>query len=188
MNENLIPISTLFIGINGFIALILSYIVAMERTKIRVWHGESVAVDGFPGISKLANPEGESKQDVTLQPDYLEKPNAWAAFFDNLTQKLVETKEKDDGILQRKVRTHSNFTEYVPLALLLIMALELMNATSVLIWFLETCLIIARIAHAWGLIKTYGPSPGRAFGFFLTWFVYLIGSGACFFYGIKSLI
>ncbi|MEL6165440.1 MAG: MAPEG family protein [Cyanobacteria bacterium J06628_3] len=101
---------------------------------------------------------------------------------------MVETKAKDDGILQRKVRAHSNFTEYVPLALLLIMALELMNATSVLIWFLETCLIIARIAHAWGLIKTYGPSPGRAFGFFLTWFVYLIGSGACFFYGIKSLI
>ena len=169
MNENLIPISTLFIGINGFIALILSYIVAMERTKIRVWHGES-------------------KQDVTLQPDYLEKPNAWAAFLDNLTQKLVDTKAKDDGILQRKVRAHSNFTEYVPLALLLITALELMNATSVLIWFLGACLIIARIAHASGLIKIYGPSPGRAFGFFLTWFVYLIGSAACLFYGIKSLI
>lgn len=169
MNENLIPISTFFIGINGFIALILSYIVAMERTKIRVWHGES-------------------KQDVTLQPDYLEKPNAWAAFLDNLTQKLVDTKAKDDGILQRKVRAHSNFTEYVPLALLLIMALELMNATSVIIWFLGACLIIARIAHAWGLIKIYGPSPGRAFGFFLTWFVYFIGSAACIFYCIKSLI
>ena len=103
MNENLVPISTLFIGINGFIAFALSYIVAMERTKTRVWHGES-------------------NVDVTMQPDYLEKPNAWAAFFDNLTQKLVETKAKDDGILQRKVRPHSNFTEYVPLALLLIMS------------------------------------------------------------------
>ncbi|MEL6165441.1 MAG: MAPEG family protein, partial [Cyanobacteria bacterium J06628_3] len=68
---------------------------------------------------KAAHAFGFSKQDVTLQPDYLEKPNAWAAFFDNLTQKLLETKEKDDGILQRKVRAHSNFTEYVPLALLL---------------------------------------------------------------------
>ncbi|WP_414622195.1 MAPEG family protein [Calothrix sp. CCY 0018] len=169
MNENLIPISTLFIGINGFIAFVLSYIVAMERTKTRVWHGES-------------------NIDVKEQPDYLEKPNAWAAFFENLTQKLVETKAKDDGVLQRKVRAHSNFTEYVPLALLLIITLELMNAASFLIWLLGSCLTIARIAHAWGLIKTYGPSPGRAFGFFLTWFVYLIGSGACIFYGVKGLI
>ena len=169
MNENLIPISTLFIGVNGFIAFILSYIVAIERTKTRVWHGES-------------------KEDITVQPDYLENPNIWAAFFENLTQKLVETKTKDDGILQRKVRAHSNFTEYVPLALLLIVALELMNAASVLIWILASCLTIARIAHPWGLIKVYGPSPGRAFGFFLIWFVYLIGSGACLFYGIKSLI
>jgi uncharacterized membrane protein YecN with MAPEG domain len=169
MNENLIPISTLFIGINGFIAFALSYIVAMERTKARVWHGES-------------------KKDVAIQPDYLEEPNAWAAFFENLTQKLFETKTEGDGILQRKVRAHSNFTEYVPLALLLIIALELMNAASVLIWFLGSCLTIARIAHAWGLIKTYGPSPGRAFGFFLTWFVYLIGGGACIFYSVKDLI
>ncbi|MEM9927418.1 MAG: hypothetical protein AAF915_27375 [Cyanobacteria bacterium P01_D01_bin.50] len=73
MNENLIPISTLFVGINGFIAFVLSYIVAMERTKIRVWHGES-------------------QEDVIVQPNYLEKPNKWAAFFENLTQKLVETK------------------------------------------------------------------------------------------------
>lgn len=169
MNENLIPISTIFIGINSFIAFILSYLVAMERTKTRVWHGES-------------------KEDVTMQPDYLEKPNAWAAFIENLTQKLVETKTKDDGVLQRKVRAHSNLTEYVPLALILIIALELMNAPSVLIWFLGSCLTIARIAHAWGLIKTYGPSPGRAFGFLLTWFVYLLGSGACIFYGVKDLI
>ncbi|MGB3636022.1 MAG: MAPEG family protein, partial [Rivularia sp. (in: cyanobacteria)] len=69
-----------------------------------------------------------------------------------------------------------------------IIALELINAASFLIWFLGSCLTIARIAHAWGLIKTYGPSPGRAFGFFITWFVYLIGAGACVFYGVKDLI
>ncbi|MGD1913061.1 MAG: MAPEG family protein [Rivularia sp. (in: cyanobacteria)] len=169
MNENLIPISTLFVGINGFIAFVLSYIVAMERTKRRVWHGES-------------------QEDVIVQPNYLEKPNTWAAFVENLTQKLVESKAKDDGILQRKVRAHGNFSEYMPLGLVFIVALELMNSASFLIWFLGSCLTIARIAHAWGLIKIYGPSPGRAFGFFLTWFVYLIGAGACVFYGLTGLI
>lgn len=168
MNENIIPVSTLFIGINGFIAFALSYIAAMERTKTRIWHGES-------------------KADVNLQPDYLEKPNAWAAFFENLTQKLVVTKAQDDGVLQRKVRAHGNFSEYVPLGLLFIMALELMNSQTWLIWLLGSCLTLARISHAWGLIAIYGPSPTRGFGFFLTWFVYIVGASACVYYGISFL-
>ncbi|MFB2919843.1 MAPEG family protein [Aerosakkonema funiforme] len=48
-------------------------------------------------------------------------------------------------------------------------------------------LTVGRIAHAWGLIKTYGPSPGRAIGFFLTWFVYIIGASACIYYGIVGI-
>ncbi len=165
MNENMIPISTLFIGLNGFIAFALSYIVAMERTKTRVWHGES-------------------KVDVNIQPDYLEEPNPWAAFFENLTQNLVVTKVEDDGVLQRKVRAHSNFSEYVPLGLLFILALELMNSQTWLIWLLGSSLTLARISHAWGLITTYGPSPARAFGFFLTWFVYLVSASTCVYYGV----
>lgn len=169
MNENAIPISTLFIGINSFVAFILSYVAAMERTRTRVWHGEL-------------------KEDVAAQPDYLAKPNAWAAWFENITQKLVETKASDDGILQRKVRAHGNFAEYVPLGLLIILALELMQGQTWLVWLLGGTLTVARIAHAYGVISTYGPSPGRAIGFFLTWFVYLVGAGACVYYGLKGVI
>ena len=168
MNENIIPISTLFIGLNGFIAFALSYITAMERTKTRIWHGES-------------------KAHISIQSDYLENPNAWAAFFENLTQKFVVTKTQDDGVLQRKVRAHSNFSEYVPLGLLFVLALELMNSQAWLIWLLGSSLTLARISHAWGLITTYGPSPARAFGFFLTWFVYLVGASACVYYSVSRL-
>jgi uncharacterized protein len=167
--DNLVPISTLFIGLNGLIAFALSYIVAMERTSTRIWHGAS-------------------QQDVVSQPDYLKDPNAWAAFFESYTQKSVLTKTSDDGLLQRKVRAHGNFTEYVPLALLLILALELMHSSVWLLWLLGGMLTVGRIAHAWGLISTYGPSPSRAVGFFLTWFVYLIGAGACIYYGVKGLV
>jgi hypothetical protein len=104
-----------------------------------------------------------------------------------MSQKLVETKTEDDGILQRKVRAHANFTEFVPLALLMIVALELMSAASWLVWSLGGLLTIARIAHAWGLVQTYGPSPGRAIGFFGTWLVYLVGSFACLYYGFTGL-
>jgi uncharacterized membrane protein YecN with MAPEG domain len=167
--DNPIPISTLFIGLNGFVAFALSYIVVMERTSTRVWHGTS-------------------KEDVATQPNYLEKPNAWAAFVESYTRKSVPAKTSDDGLLQRKVRAYGNFTEYVPFALLFILALELMHSQSWLLWLLGSALTLGRITHAWGLIKTYGPSPGRAVGFFLTWFVYIIGAGACVYYGINGVL
>ncbi|MEB3278673.1 MAG: MAPEG family protein [Lyngbya sp.] len=160
-----IPISTLFIGIQGLIAFVLSYQVVMERTRTRIWHGAS-------------------KSEVKTQPNYLENPNAWAALIEKFTQKLIRTKDAGDGILQRQIRAHGNFIEYVPLALLFILALELMAAPSGLLWVLGTALTLGRIAHAWGVVATYGPSIGRAIGFFLTWFVYLLGAGACVYYGV----
>lgn len=168
MKENLIPISTLFIGINGLIAFALSYIVVMERTRTRVWHGES-------------------KADVAMQPDPLAKPTAWVATVEKYSQELA-TKINDDGILQRKVRAHGNFVEYVPLGLLFIVALELMHSQTWLLWLLGGSLTVARILHAYGLIETYGPSPARASGFFLTWFVYIVGASACVYYGFKGVI
>ncbi|MBD2771935.1 MAPEG family protein [Iningainema tapete] len=168
MNQNIIPISTLFIGLNGFIAFVLSYIAATERVRTRIWHGES-------------------KEDVTMQPDPLDNPSAWAAIVESWTKKFLPHEANDDGILQRKVRAHGNFAEYVPLGLLLIIALELMHSPTRLVWLLGSTFTVARIAHAYGLIKTYGPSVGRASGFFLTWFVYVVGASACVYYGLKAM-
>ena len=150
-------------------AIALSSIVVIERTSNRVWHGES-------------------KADIVNQPNYLEKPGKWATFLENYTQKFITTKSDDDGILQRKVRAFGNFMEYVPLALLLIILLELIGSPAWLLWLLGILLTIARIAHAWGVIKTYGPSPSRAVGFFLTGLVYLLGAGACLYYGVMGLL
>lgn len=168
MNINLIPISTLFIGLNGIIALLLTNIIVMARTRTKLWHGES-------------------KEDVVRQLDPLINPNIVAATVERLSTKILSNQVEDDSTLQRKVRAYGNFSEYVPLALLLIIALELMQATW-LVWLLGSTLTVGRIAHAWGVIKTYGPSPGRAIGFFLTLFVYIIGSSACIYYGIQGLI
>ncbi|MBD3884934.1 MAPEG family protein [Phormidium tenue FACHB-886] len=169
MAANLVPISTLFIGLNGLIAFALSYIAASERVKARVWHGES-------------------KDDVVMQPDPLMNPSPWVLTIERLTQRQLKKGEIDAGDLQRKVRAHGNFAEYVPHGLLLIVALELMQVQAWLIWLLGGMLSIARIAHAYGVITKYGPSVSRATGFFLTWFVYIIGSIACLYYGCKGLL
>ncbi|WP_036487534.1 MAPEG family protein [Myxosarcina sp. GI1] len=170
--SNFLPVSTLFGGIFSLMAIALSYVVAIERTKKRVWHGVSLA-------------------DVSNQPDYLKEPGKWAAFVENYTQKSIATKSYescDDGVLQRKVRAFGNFMEYVPLALLLIILLELVGSPAWLLWLLGIVLTIARIAHAWGVIGIYGASPFRAIGFFLTWLVYLLGAAACLFYSVISFL
>ena len=165
----MIPISTLFIGLNGLIAFVLTYIVAMERTRTRVWHGES-------------------KQDVAMQPDPLTNPNVVVATIEKLATKTLPDIVVDYSTLQRKVRAQENFAEYVPHALLFLVALELMHSPTWLVWLEGSVLTVARIAHAWGLIKTYGPSPGRFIGFVATLFVYIVGSLACIYYGVKSVI
>ena len=164
-----IPISAFFIGLHGFIAFALYYIVVMERTTTRIWHGET-------------------EIEVVNQPNYLENPNQWAAFVESYTQKSAITKTANDGVLQRKVRAYGNFTEYVPLGLLFVMTLELMHSPPWMLWLIGSALTIGRFAHAWGLLKTYGPSPGRAIGFFLTWFVYVVGAGSCIYYAITGLL
>lgn len=163
----LIPISTFFIGCHGLIALGLSYRVAMERTRTRIWHGTSLS-------------------EVVSQPNYLDHRNAWAEFVEKMTQQSIVTKNMEDGVLQRTIRAHGNFTEYVPLSLMFLIALEWMQALKGLLWMLGTLLTLARIAHAWGLIQTYGPSPGRAIGFFGTWLVYIVGSLACLYYSVQQ--
>lgn len=168
MNANMLPISTLFIGLNGIVAFILSYIVVKERVKTRVWHGES-------------------KEDVTKQSDPLINPTAWVAKVESLSQKLTSSNIASEALLQRKIRAHGNFVEYVPLGLLFIVALELMRSPTWLLWLLGGTLTLARIIYAWGVIKTYGPSIGRAVGFFATWFVYILGSTACIYYGFVGL-
>ncbi|MEH2070236.1 MAG: MAPEG family protein [Nostoc sp.] len=164
-----IPVTTFFVGLNGLIAFALSYIVVIERTRTRIWHGVT-------------------QTEVINQPNYLENPNPWAAFIESYTQKSLLTKTADDGLLQRKVRAYGNFTEYVPLGLLFVITLELMHSSPWILWLIGSVLTVGRIAHAWGSIATYGPSPGRAIGFFLTWFVYIIGASACIYYGITGLL
>lgn len=166
MNPNSVPISTFFVALNGLIALALSYIAAEERAQTRIWHGESTV-------------------DIADQADPLDTERAWPKIVEQLTRKFI-SEAPEPGLLQRKVRAHSNFAEYVPHGLLFLIALELMQARYLTLWLLGSLLTIARLAHAYGVIAVYGPSVGRATGFFATWLVYIVGSLTCLYYSISS--
>lgn len=54
--------------------------------------------------------------------------------------------------LRGRVRAHSNFTEYVPLILLIVALLELMQTRNWIIHALLLPLLLARVAHPFGMI------------------------------------
>ena len=74
-----------------------------------------------------------------------------------------------DAVLAQRIRVHANAAEYLPLALILLLILELNQTQPILLHVFGCVLIIGRILHAWGLSSSPGLTPGRAIGMALTW-------------------
>ena len=79
-------------------------------------------------------------------------------------------------VMQQRIRVHANFIEYVPLALLLLLVLELNSSSSLVLNGLGGTLALARVLHAFGLSTSTGTTPGRFLGTVLTWLVILTES------------
>ena len=80
----------------------------------------------------------------------------------------------DDGELRKRIRAHGNAIEYLPLGLLLLLLLELDQTAPLLLHVFGIVLILARLAHAWGVSRHGGVSPGRMIGVVLTFAVLLV--------------
>lgn len=70
------------------------------------------------------------------------------------------------------IRAHGNFIEYVPLALILLGGIEVSGASRLTCEIFAALLIIARLAHAFGMFRP-APNPFRAGGAVLTWAIML---------------
>lgn len=79
-----------------------------------------------------------------------------------------------DEALVRLVRAHANFCEYVPLALILIAAVELAGYPAWLVHVLGAALVAGRLSHAWSMATQR--LPARIGGMMLTFLVLLAGS------------
>ncbi|PKL96614.1 MAG: hypothetical protein CVV18_01060 [Gammaproteobacteria bacterium HGW-Gammaproteobacteria-8] len=76
--------------------------------------------------------------------------------------------------LERAIRVQANFTEYVPLALLLLILLGISGRVAdAALHGLAGALLLGRILHAVGLSRSAGTSLNRVFGTLLTWLVLL---------------
>ncbi len=77
--------------------------------------------------------------------------------------------------LLKAIRAHGNFAEYVPLALILLAALEAVHAPHLLCRALAAMLVLGRVLHPIGMAMP-APNAFRAGGAMLTWVMIAVAS------------
>ena len=81
--------------------------------------------------------------------------------------------DNGEANLQQRIRVHANAIENLPLALLLLMLLEMHRMPAHWLHGLGATLVLARVLHAWGFSRRKGTSFGRFVGTLVTWLVML---------------
>ena len=78
--------------------------------------------------------------------------------------------------MERRIRVHGNFAEYVPLALLLLAFMEMQQHSRYLIHILCILLIVARVVHAIGVTPVKENFQMRVGGVLTTFAVMVVAA------------
>jgi uncharacterized membrane protein YecN with MAPEG domain len=81
-----------------------------------------------------------------------------------------------NALMLQRIRVHGNFTEYVPMVLLLMLLIELNGTSAAVLHALGGGLFAARLLHAFGLSRSSGASFGRFVGTVATFVLLLAAS------------
>lgn len=82
--------------------------------------------------------------------------------------------DAEDEALRRRIRAHGNFTEYVPLSLIVLGLAELREAPVYMLWGVAFVLVTGRTIHALAsLVVPYAGTP-RGIGMLMTHAAYLV--------------
>src|ERR1700712_976587 len=76
------------------------------------------------------------------------------------------------------LRAHANNTEYVPMAILLLIVLLMLQASVTLIHIVGITLTLGRLLHGFGLTRNVGTSTWRLLGMLFTWAAFIVAIAA----------
>lgn len=82
----------------------------------------------------------------------------------------------DNPMLEKSVRIHANFAEYIPLSLLLFWFIETISFNSGLVFWLGSTLLVSRVAHVLGMRDSKSLLILRQLGIVGTFGVILVSS------------
>ena len=110
----------------------------------------------------------------------------FAVFFVLLSSNVIRARRQHKvGIgtgrnksVERAIRVHANFAEYVPFALLLITLLELNKASGLPLIGMCSVLLVGRLVHAYGVSMENERFIYRVIGMAMTFIVILIAAFA----------
>lgn len=87
----------------------------------------------------------------------------------------------DGGIseLTQAIRVHGNFTEMVPLLLILMMVMEIGDISATFLHSFGIAIVLSRIFHIIGLSQSSGTTKGRFIGTVIAITLLLIGGLTC---------
>jgi uncharacterized membrane protein YecN with MAPEG domain len=88
--------------------------------------------------------------------------------------------------MERRIRVHGNFAEYVPLALLLLAFMEIQSQPRWAIHVLCLALIAARVVHAVGVTPVNENFPMRVASVLTTFAVLVVASLMLLFHALSS--
>lgn len=95
--------------------------------------------------------------------------------------------DKNEPSLKKAVRAQGNFSEYVPLALLLLVVLELSGSAAFYLHLAGASLLLGRIIHAWGLSQPNENLIWRQCGMLLTFLSLLLSAALLVIYQFRLL-
>lgn len=93
--------------------------------------------------------------------------------------------ENPECPLFRAVRIHGNFSEFVPMILILMTLDEMTGRNIYFLHAMGVLLFIGRVGHYLGITKTHKGSPERIIGMMLTFSVLIALSGMLIFKGLS---
>lgn len=88
--------------------------------------------------------------------------------------------------LLRRIRAHGNFSEYVPLILLMIGVLELSHFSIYVLHGLGVTLLVARLLHGYSLSFTESFKFGRFWGTALTFLLLVVCGVLCVYQAVHA--
>ena len=94
----------------------------------------------------------------------------------NRFKSKVSLGDGGNTLLNIAIRTHSNFAEYVPIALMLLVSVEFLAYPVILVHILGSLLILARLSHVYGLANKNSLSIFRPVGVISTVTVIVVSS------------
>jgi uncharacterized membrane protein YecN with MAPEG domain len=102
--------------------------------------------------------------------------------------KRIAIGTRGDAVLERRMRVHANFAEYVPFALLLLAFLEMQAHSRYLIHLLALALLAARLVHAYGVSQENEDIRLRTAAMVTTFAVLAVAAVALLFNALRAAL